>query len=200
MRERLIAALTRIVKGETSVNGQTFPGYMESEGFDHTWRAGDDFADYLVRVDMQFGDLLKRPEFRQVRSGRVGPNDFPKAAAWIAVVCLVVIGINTATRGNQQSPLSAAEIHSVNGASTSTAFSPGTLIAFVAVPIATAAYAVFADEFGFIPIAAVILLVLSLLLKAPVPVAVLLSAVASPVIYLVFTDLLRVPLPPGWFG
>ncbi len=163
IRERLVSALRRIVTGEVKYNGQTFPEYMDGEGFDRTWRATDDFAAFL--------------------------------AAGLGACCLAVIGLTRLRSGSAQN----AEMSS-DSAATAVRMSAREWVAVLAVPVAVTAYALLAEQTAFIPIAAAILLTFSLLLRSPVTVAVPLAVVGSLAIYLMFTWLLRVPLPPGWFG
>jgi putative tricarboxylic transport membrane protein len=58
-------------------------------------------------------------------------------------------------------------------------------------------YIAAADALGFLPTAALILLLLFVVLRVPVPRAVLLAVVAALAIHFVFYKLLRVPLPWG---
>ncbi|MHC4879174.1 MAG: tripartite tricarboxylate transporter substrate-binding protein [Planctomycetota bacterium] len=195
IRERLVTALRRIVTGEAEVDGRTFPAYMEGEGFDYTWRQTDDFAAFLKRGDEAFGSLLGRDEFQTVQSGPVGPNAFPLLAGCLGIGCLSVIGVGAARR-SKAAPL--ADLSSGQSATEQTQSPP--LTAFVCVILAAGAYSFAADSIGFIPVAASLLFGISLLLKAPLRTAVVLAVVASPVIYQLFTGLLRVPLPPGLLG
>ncbi|MBI1314751.1 hypothetical protein GC176_25945 [bacterium] len=203
IRERLVTALRRIVSGQAEVNGQTFPAYMESEGFDHTWRATDDFAAFLAGEDATFGKLLGREEFKTVRSGPIGPNAFPLVAGCLALGSLTVIGVGAARRMRAPLPADepAAEENSADVSSVESGESALTQkVAFGCVIIATGTYSLATDSIGFIPMSAILLLGISLLLRAPVRTAVLLAIVASPIIYQIFTVLLRVPLPRGLIG
>lgn len=190
IQERLVESLRRIVTGEVDKDGQTFPEYMDGEGFDRTWRAPDDFAAFLERSDTAFGELLQRDEFQEVRSGPVGPSAFPSLAAALGACCLATIGWTRFRKG----PLDTTE-----GTRHSAATVRG-WAAFAAVPAAAALYALLAESIGFIPVSACILLSMALLLRSSVSVAVLLAVIGSPLIYVIFTSLLRVPLPPGWLG
>lgn len=58
-------------------------------------------------------------------------------------------------------------------------------------------YIAAADLLGFLPTTALILLLLFVVLRVPVPLALLLAAVASLTIHFAFYKLLRVPLPWG---
>ncbi len=203
IRERLVTALRRIVTGEAEVDGRTFPTYMQGEGFDYTWRQTDDFATFLKDADQTFGALLSRDEFKTVKSGPVGPDAFPLLAGCLAIGSLTVISVGAARRRGVP-PLSDATGNEPatdsSSADENVATSATQKLAFTCVIVATGAYSLAADSIGFIPVSAVLLLGISLLLKAPVRTALLVAVLASPIIYQIFTVLLRVPLPPGLFG
>lgn len=202
IQDRLVTALQRIVTGEVQVHGQTFPEYMDGEGFDRTWRRTDDFAAFLDRSDTIFGELLQREEFQEVRSGPVGPAAFPSVAAVLGVCCLAVIGWNRFRRHQPVtvSGLAGDSVATEKPVAAANPVSAGQWMAFVAVPASAAVYALLADRIGFIPVAAGILLTFALLLRASLMGALLLALTGSIVIYQIFTGLLRVPLPPGWLG
>ncbi len=194
IRDRLAIALRRIVTGESVCNGQTFPDYMDGEGFDRTWRETADFAAFMQQTDKVLGELLTRDEFKEVKSGPVGPMAFPLLAACLAAFCLTISGV-------------AAWISPSDGGATTTPTDAGSAdrktgswTAFLAVPLFTAAYALLANTVGFLIVAAGILFGLAVLLKAPLRVAVVLAVCGSAGIYQVFTGVLRVTLPMGWFG
>jgi len=203
IRERLVTALRRIVTGEAKVDGHTFPSYMEGEGFDYTWRQTDDFAAFLASADRTFGDLLGRDEFKTVKSGPVGPNAFPLLAGCLAIGSLTVIGAGAVRhRGARPATDAAGSASATDTASTDEVIESSLTqkLAFACVVAATGAYSLAADAIGFIPVSAVLLLAISLLLRAPVRTALLVAVLASPIIYQIFTGLLRVPLPPGLLG
>jgi len=194
VQERLVTSLRRIVTGETIVNDQSFPAYMDGEGFDRTWRETDDFAAFMQETDQVLGDLLTRDEFKEVKSGPVGPLAFPLLASGLAAVCLTVSGI-----GRLRAPSDSLAMNTTS--SHTTGQQPAvSRVAFVAVPAFTAAYALLANTVGFIIVAAGILFGFAMLLKSRLRTAVVLAVCGSAGIYQVFTGLLRVTLPIGWFG
>ena len=203
IRERLVTAVRRIVTGEAEVDGRTFPSYMEGEGFDYTWRRTDDFATFLDNADQTFGDLLGRDEFKTVQSGPVGPDAFPLLAGCLAIGSLTVISVGAVRRRGTSPSLDKAGVKPATG-DVSAGEVVETLatqkLAFACVIVATGAYSLAADSIGFIPVAATLMLGISLLLEAPVRTALLVAVLASPIIYQIFTGLLRVPLPPGLLG
>ena len=195
VQERLVQALRRIVTGEVERNGQTFPAYMDGEGFDRRWRATADFATFLQQSDQAFGELLQREEFQDVKSGPIGPAVFPLLAAGLGACSMLVLALARLTRrGDTEADTSRESLQQTF------AMPPMRRVACLFVPVSVVVYALVASETGFIPVTAVILLTLSLLLRAAVTTAVPLAVVGSVVIYQIFTGLLRVPLPPGWLG
>ena len=197
VQQHLVTALRRIVTGESEVSGQTFPAYMDGEGFERTWRATKDFAIFLERSDAAFGELLQRDEFQNLQSGPIGPNAFPLLASCLGAGCLLVTGATVYHRRAGISNLATATPESSPVAQGPT---PIVWTTFLAVPAGTVVYALAADSVGFIPVAAGILFTFSMLLGASLRVALPLAVVASAVIYQLFTGALRVPLPPGWLG
>ncbi len=194
IQKRLVIALRRIVTGESERDGQTFPAYMDGEGFDRTWRETDDFAAFMKETDEVLGDLLTRDEFKEVKSGPVGPMAFPILATCLAVICLTISGV-TKWRSTAGSTPTAPLTDDVSGDQPAVSRT-----AFLAVPAFTAAYALLANTVGFLIVAAGILFGFAMMLKAPLRVAIVLAVCGSAGIYQVFTGLLRVTLPIGWFG
>jgi putative tricarboxylic transport membrane protein len=58
-------------------------------------------------------------------------------------------------------------------------------------------YVLAVEKLGFIPVAAIIIGLAALVLRAPPRLALAMAILAPPAIHLVFYKLLRVPLPPG---
>lgn len=190
IQERLVTALRRIVTGESEVNGQTFPAYMDGEGFDHTWRATTDFAAFLERNDKAFGELLNRDEFR-IEPGPVGPMAFPGVAFAAMLGSVVVIAAGRLKPGEH------------NGSATTAvrrAAGETRPVLFAAIVVAVVFFCLAADSLGFIVTGTVIVAGIGILLKARPHVAVLVAVVAVPLVYQLFTGLLRVPLPFGVLG
>lgn len=187
---RLVTALKRIVTGETIINGQTFPAYMDGEGFDHTWRETTEFAEFLERNDKAFGELLNRDEFR-IEPGPVGPMAFPGVAMAAMFGCVIVLSLG------KLRPTAATD---TNDAPTADSDGKTQPVLFGAVVLAVVFFCLAADSLGFVLTAAIVLAAIGLLLKARPHVAVLVAVVAAPLIYQLFTGLLRVPLPIGVLG
>ena len=67
-RIALTEALEKIVKGEThikrtledSVVEESFPEFMQSQGFDSTWRRRNDFRDFMAENDSKFSKATSK--------------------------------------------------------------------------------------------------------------------------------------------
>ncbi|HSG68883.1 MAG TPA: tripartite tricarboxylate transporter substrate-binding protein, partial [Planctomycetaceae bacterium] len=73
----LTAAMKKIVTGEVSVDGKTFPQFMQQRGFNNRWRERGEFLEFLAENDEKFGTLLAADAFKQLAEGEIGPYDFP---------------------------------------------------------------------------------------------------------------------------
>ncbi|NQV22784.1 MAG: tripartite tricarboxylate transporter TctB family protein [Rhodopirellula sp.] len=199
IQDKLVAVLKRIVSGEARVNGESFPEFMDRQGFDHTARPTTEFADFLKRNDEMFGKILNRPEFQSVQSGPVGPNVFPAIAGGMFGLSLIAI-----LMGARRRPIATAEsstpqtgVQSVSVPEGST--SPRALLLSGSVIAAVIFHMLAADVLGFIVTSAIILFVTTKLLGARILTSAVVAMVASVGIYELFSGLLRVPLPIGIF-
>lgn len=206
IQDRLVAVLKRIVNGEARVNGESFPEFMDRQGFDHTSRPTTEFAEFLRRNDEMFGSILNRPEFLSVQSGPVGPMFFPGLAGGMFVVSLITILIGASRRSDAALEPTAADADSststpaleMPGKSEAQASPRGMLLAGCVVA-AVLFHMMLADVLGFIATSAIILFATSKLLGARFVTAAAVAVVASAGLYLLFSNLLRVPLPLGIF-
>ncbi|MFT5322307.1 MAG: tripartite-type tricarboxylate transporter receptor subunit TctC [Planctomycetaceae bacterium] len=199
IQDKLVGVLKRIVSGEARVNGESFPEFMDRQGFDHTARPTTEFADFLKRNDEMFGKILNRPEFQSVQSGPVGPNVFPAIAGGMFGLSLISILIGARRRAGAAAESSAthSEIQSVTVPEGSAALRA--LFLSSCVVAAVVFHMLVADVLGFVVTSAIILFVTSKLLGARVLTSAVVAVVASVGIYELFSGLLRVPLPIGVF-
>lgn len=119
----------------------------------------------------------------------VGPAAFPMVIGGGLVICgaLITIGIGRSfeapePEGSEAPPGLASRIGGL------AAFMPPALLIF---------YVLVAERLGFLPTAAIILLVTALALGAGWRLAVGLALIGPPFVHVVFYKLLRVPLPAG---
>lgn len=192
IQDKLVTVLKRIVSGEARVNGESFPEFMDRQGFDHTSRPTTEFAEFLKRNDEMFGVILNRPEFQSVQSGPVGPMAFPAIAGGMFGLSLIALFIGSRRRSGTESP-GTADAEAVDAPAPATLFLPGCVVAVILF------YMMAADVLGFVATAAIILLVTSKLLGARLLNSATLAILASVGIYQLFSGLLRVPLPIGNF-
>jgi tripartite-type tricarboxylate transporter receptor subunit TctC len=203
IQDKLVGVLKRIVSGEARVNGESFPEFMDRQGFDYTSRPTTEFADFLKRNDEMFGAILTRPEFQSVQSGPVGPMVFPKLAGGLFALSLITILFGARRRPVTPSSETSAETASpeidATTDKTGSSASPLALLLSGAVVAAVIFHMLAADVLGFVVTAAIILFVTSKLLGARVLTSAVVAIVASVGIYELFSGLLRVPLPMGIF-
>lgn len=192
IQEKLVTVLKRIVSGEARVNGESFPEFMDRQGFDHTSRPTAEFAEFLKRNDEMFGVILNRPEFQSVQSGPVSPMAFPAIAGGMFGLSVISLLIGRRRRSGTESSIT-ADAEAVDAPSPTALFLPGCVIAAILF------YMMAADVLGFVVTSAIILLVTSKLLGARILTSATVAIVASTGIYQLFSGLLRVPLPIGSF-
>ncbi len=190
---RLVSAFENIVTGKTKIRGESFPAFMEREGFGATWLGPEDFRDLLGRADKDLGALITSDEFSALLTDKFRPYDFPFLLIGILVVLLGASAIKrrrstAATDAPPQAPRTPATI-SKEGAS-----QIALVIACVVV------FLLCVETVGFILAATGLLLILLWRLGTRLVPAVLVTLVVVPLLYHVFVHLLRVSLPRGYLG
>ncbi|MGZ0175050.1 MAG: tripartite tricarboxylate transporter substrate-binding protein, partial [Planctomycetales bacterium] len=199
IQDKLVAVLKRIVSGEARVNGESFPEFMDRQGFDHTSRPTTEFAEFLKRNDEMFGTILNRPEFQSVQSGPVGPNVFPAIAGGMFGLSLITILVGSRRRPVVATGASAPKTSVQSMIASESSASPRALLLSGCVVAAVVFHMLAADVLGFVATSAIILFVTTKLLGARVLTSAVVAIVASVGIYQLFSGLLRVPLPIGFF-
>ncbi len=202
--DRLQATLEKIVSGETTVAGKTFPQSLTDMNFDSTSRRPDEFRAFLVENDKKFGRLLTSDAMTSVSKSRFDAMTFP----YLLIGALVAA---TAWLGAQRK-LASAEIanNSIGGQLASSESqiadpdeTPPTARGYVSmaiVLIAIVAYCLFAETLGFILMTGIVLLTLLLWLGASPVHSTLGTLVFVPALYQLFAHGFHVALPRGWFG
>ena len=199
IQDKLVAVLKRIVSGEARVNGESFPEFMDRQGFDHTARPTTEFADFLKRNDEMFGAILTRPEFQSVQSGPVGPNVFPAIAGGMFGLSLIAILMGARRRTDVAADSSTPKGSGQSVTVPEDSASPKALLLSGSVVAAVAFHMLAADVLGFVVTSAIILFATTKLLGARILTSAVVASVASVGIYQLFSNLLRVPLPIGIF-
>lgn len=141
----------------------------------------------LVLLALGLAVLFGVQDFPKIPGQPVGPALFPGLIA--AGLC--VAGVLLALRGLR------AQAGQPWLAWDNWVRSPRHIAALAVLLGSVVVYIAVVDLLGFLPTAALILLLLFVVLRVPVPRAVLLAVVASLVIHFAFYKLLRVPLPWG---
>lgn len=176
-----VAAKVREVVSRVA-GGESFQEFLRTSGFGVSFEDADAFANTLERDDRTSGRLieksLKGPSDEDQKVP--GPWFFPLVLA--SGLVLLGFGLASTTRGEELE----------RGAPTRQGKG-----VFVAVLTAVILYVVLAQGLGFLVTAALILFLLSKTLGASVRASVILAVTVSPAIYLLFSKVLRVPLPEG---
>lgn len=188
---RLLPALEKVVTGETTVAGTTFPAYMKSSGFNNTWRKLDELEGFLAETDEKFGRMLTSEAMKSVNVDRISPMAFP----WmiLALMGVVLIGVFV------QHAFGSGVVES-SAKTDATEPTWRGRISFLLVLVTVVAYLLLAETVGFVLVSVVCLFVLSCWFGAGVGVSGLIAVVLSPAVYQFFSHILRVPLPRGWLG
>jgi len=173
-------AMEEIVKGNVKAGGNTFPGFMQQQGFNNHWRKSDDFRRFLAQNDEALGALLHSDAFRSLAKGAVGPYDFPKLLGGVLCV-LIAIQVFVVYQG-QSSERRDSVINVAAGLA------------------AVVAYLLLAETVGFVILAGVILFLLLWRLGTKPVTSLVITVLLVPCIYQLFAVILRVPLPRGWWG
>lgn len=207
IQDRLVEALERIVTGQSQVRGangqmKTFPGFMQGQEYDNTWRKTDDFAAFLKDTDQKFGQLMNRPEFAPVSSGPIGPMYFPNLLLAMVGVLGAVVAWREWKKSAADALSSSGEPHIVQSDAPPSRrrFPPAALLNAICVCGAVLFYVIVADQLGFILTAGILLFLLLWKFGNRFLVSLLISGVATPLIYQLFAGLLRIPLPYGVLG
>jgi putative tricarboxylic transport membrane protein len=197
--EVLTGAIRSIVEGETKVvqvgaRGksleQTFPQFMQQQGFDNTWRPREEFATFLAEQDEKFGRLLSGEGMQSV-----GRDPFP---AWaFPTVTATLAGLLIAGLLAQRWVLGRASKEE------DSSLGPPPrrgIVNFAAVLAAMVFYLLAAETLGFVLTVGLLLLALLWLFGTRWWLGGLIAFILTPLIYQLFANVLRVPLPRGWFG
>ncbi len=203
---RILTGKTSIVSGGSAAEGtstsQTFPEFMDAAGFDRTWREGDELETFFKETDEKFGVLLTSDAMKSVNTERFNSMAWPTVLMGLiglTLLALVVahfaVGKTPVTEGRDATDRAEAATEPVSQQLTGRGVLNFTLIVGGIV-----AYCLTVEKAGFPVAAAALLLALLLSLRTRVSVAVLITSVAVPVMWLLFAVLLRVPLPRGDWG
>jgi hypothetical protein len=216
----LVAALERVVTGQTSLriggtaghgaHEQTFPEFMQQEGFDHTWRGPEEFRSFLDETDARFGALLTSPALQSVNRDRYDRMTFPNLVLVLLGITAVALALQhlrarlpIPSSPHRLTPSAADPAASEAPGGTTLQRAPlsnAGLINFLTVVAAAVAFALFAETVGYVLLAGMLVLVLLLRLGTRPVVSAAVALLFAPAVYHVFSVLLRVPLPRGWWG
>ena len=182
---RLLAALERIVTGETRVGGERFGDFMAREGFDASWEPPEKFRETLRRTDEGLGALLTSAAFSSLLADRFRPYDFPFVLGGLLAALLVALWVQGARPG---ALLRASKIR------------PRGVLVCVEIVVAVIVFLLVVETAGFIVTAGALVLYLLVRLGTRLSVSLTVTLVFVPFVYQLFHYGLRVPLPRGWLG
>lgn len=188
--ERLKQSLEKIVSGQTSVAGTTFPQAMNDMNFDSTSRREEEFVQFVADYDKKLGELLTSPAMKSVNKSRYNAMAFPYAI--IGGLMLAIGGVWTQARFAAPSSSSVAPDEGVASARG--------YASMAIVVIAVVGYCLFAETLGFVLLTGIILLTLLLWLGVDPLRSFVGTVVFVPAIYHLFAHVFHVALPRGWFG
>ncbi len=188
--DQLRDALIEIVAAP--VEPGSFAQFMRDQNFDSTWRQDEDFASFLEENDEKLGQLLSGDAMQSVMTDRFSPMLYP----YLILVGLAGCGAAIGLRKRFASDAQAATIEAPTpepGVSVST---KGPLVVCGAILF----YLFGAETLGFLLCGAIVLFAMLLTLGARLRTSALVSVACVPLVYVIFSVLLRVPLPMGWWG
>lgn len=202
--ELLTKTAQRIVTGETSVTiasndehgnrsdrTQTFPEFMNEQGFDNTWRKPADFVDFMRETDQKFGTLLQSPSMKSVNEERFNPLMFPYFLMGLVGVTGIGITFGHWLKGARQTkPLAEPGL----------SISSRGVTQFATIVACVVLYCLIAEQVGFVLTGLAIMFAMLWRLGTRPSIAALISLVLIPIVYQLFAGFLRVPLPQGWLG
>jgi tripartite-type tricarboxylate transporter receptor subunit TctC len=189
--DRLVAAIERVVSGNSSVAGQTFPQFMAAEGYDHTWRPPDEFGRFLEETDAALGTLLTHESMKSVNVDPIHPMTFPNllfAALGVTTVGLLVRRIIVG-RGEPAAAPAPNQRPSRRG-----------MLFFALFAMAISLYPLLSETVGFVLLTGAVLLLLLSALGTRLLTGIAITVLFTPLVYQLFANVLRVPLPHGWWG
>lgn len=181
--DKLRSGLVEIVQAPADEEG-SFASFMQSQKFDSTSRTADEFFAFMAENDRKLGELLQSEALRSVSEDRFSPMTYPYIWAGLLLVSCVAM---FATRAD---PVAASDPERRIASNTN----------FAAIVLAIIFYGLVAESLGFILTAGIVVLLLQIKLGCRIAPSLLVTLVATPVVYFVFAKLLRVSLPAGWLG
>lgn len=184
--QRLVGAMGRIVSGQTMVAGKTFPEFMALENFNFSWQQPQAFRQTLERFEAELGRLLRSPEFAGLDEGRFQVHDFPGLLMVLLGANLLVLSVSVFKRAREEKR--------------GTHVTREGIIHVLCIGCAVALFVAFVETLGFVLTAALILFALMWKLGTRVWVGLVVSVLLVFLVYVLFVDLLRVPLPRGLLG
>jgi len=191
----LSQAVGRIVEGKTTLTSEsqstTFPQFMEAQKFDPTFRTGDDLKQFLSSTDAKFQALLTSEAMQSVNTDRFSPMIFPNILLGLMGCVLVGITISSLSQRHTSDQLVPTTKQKIPRRG---------LMNFGIIVGATLTYLLFVETVGFVLLSMAITLVMLCWLGTRLSISLTITIFFVPLVYQIFANVLRVPLPHGWWG
>lgn len=224
---RLVDALEKVVTGQTKIqltrsgaNGgivrkeTTFPEFMAVQGFDATHRGPEEFRQFLAETDDKLGKLLTSDAMRSVNRDRYNAMAFPYVLIGLIMAVLAILAGQHVLRDPRFSLLesglgdrmpiqnsgSKAPHRDVSSSSAIALPNARGLTSFAFVVGGIALYATAVETVGYVILTSAIIWLLLWKLGTRLWVCTAVTLLVVPLTYQLFNGVLRVPLPPGWWG
>ena len=200
--EKITSGKTTILVGASQVDGevvrreQTFPQFMEEQGYDATRRGPDEFKRLLAERDEQLGALLTSDVMQSVNEDRFDAAAFPNALLAGVVVVLALMVVQRRFRPAE--PRRESSIDSMD--ETSRNVSRRGIVACLLFVLAIVGYTIWAEAVGFVILSAFLVGLMLWSLGNRLTTCVAVTLIVVPIAYQFFAGFLRVPLPRGWWG
>lgn len=186
--EKLRAAVLKIVTAPPTGNGETFADFMRHERFDLTVRSGEELEAFLDANDQKFKPLLATAAFTAVGDQPFGLMALPYLL--LGGLGLVTLGLfaRVLTIEKSEPDIEQAAAPSPN------------LLRFLLVIGLVVGYIYIAETAGFLLTMSGLLFVMLWVYGTRWWISLLIALLFTPAVYVLFAQILRVPLPRGWLG
>ncbi|MEZ6060166.1 MAG: tripartite tricarboxylate transporter substrate-binding protein [Planctomycetaceae bacterium] len=178
IQQRMQAAVLKVAESDE------FAAFMSSAGFQRTVAEPKEFAALLKSSDEEFGTIMNSAAFAQSDTSPIGRLVFPVLLLAGAAVTTGWLAVKKQFRIRDDARAETADVWKKS-------------VLFV---VAVAAFILVCDHAGYVLSSTALLLTLLLSLRVKISHAALMTVVLVPGLYQLFSGILGVPLPWGWFA
>jgi tripartite-type tricarboxylate transporter receptor subunit TctC len=185
--DRYVAVTEEILQGKLRVSKRTFPELMQSQGFEMSWQPEKQFESTLAELDLELGRLLRDEAFRSVSRGPIPPYAVPGLLLLALTVVLTGLTLRVfRERKGRPSGVISPDHYAV--------------LRILEVLVLIGLFVLLVEEVGFVLMALLMLGYLLLRNGVSFKRSLLIPLVLIPLVYQIFANFLRVPLPRGLVG